>query len=420
LLVLASLVGVVVSIAAWAFLELVYYIQQWVFTDIPEELGFDSTPLWWYLPVLAIAGLVTAFAIQVLPGQGGHIPAEGLNAGPTEPIEVPGVILAALASIGLGLVIGPEAPLIAIGGGIGIFAARQLRKDAPAEMGTLLGAAAAFAALAFLFGSPIIAAVILIEATGLGGPRLPVVLVPGLLASGIGSLVWIGLGSVTGLSTSNIALTALELPDYPRPDVVDFGWTILLAAGVAVVTFVIFRLAKETQGPATRRPFLLLPAIGLVVAGLAIAFSKATDKNVSNVLFSGQDAIGDLVADSGSWSLSALALLIAFKGLAYGLSLGSFRGGPTFPALFLGAAAGLMAAQLPGFSVTPAVSVAIGAAVVAVLQLPLSATVLAVVLTAGSGAGAGPLIIVGVVVAYLITLALTARQAPEGESEMPA
>jgi H+/Cl- antiporter ClcA len=420
LLVLASLVGVVVSIAAWAFLELVYYIQQWVFTDIPEELGFDSTPLWWYLPVLAIAGLVTAFAIQVLPGQGGHIPAEGLNAGPTEPIEVPGVIVAALASIGLGLVIGPEAPLIAIGGGIGIFAARQLRKDAPAEMGTLLGAAAAFAALAFLFGSPIIAAVILIEATGLGGPRLPVVLVPGLLASGIGSLVWIGLGSVTGLSTSNIALTALELPDYPRPDVVDFGWTILLAAGVAVVTFVIFRLAKETQGPATRRPFLLLPAIGLVVAGLAIAFSKATDKNVSNVLFSGQDAIGDLVADSGSWSLSALALLIAFKGLAYGLSLGSFRGGPTFPALFLGAAAGLMAAQLPGFSVTPAVSVAIGAAVVAVLQLPLSATVLAVVLTAGSGAGAGPLIIVGVVVAYLITLALTARQAPEGESEMPA
>jgi H+/Cl- antiporter ClcA len=420
LLVLASLVGVVVSIAAWAFLELVYYIQQWVFTDIPEELGFDSTPLWWYLPVLAIAGLVTAFAIQVLPGQGGHIPAEGLNAGPTEPIEVPGVILAALASIGLGLVIGPEAPLIAIGGGIGIFAARQLRKDAPAEMGTLLGAAAAFAALAFLFGSPIIAAVILIEATGLGGPRLPVVLVPGLLASGIGSLVWIGLGSVTGLSTSNIALTALELPDYPRPDVVDFGWTILLAAGVAVVTFVIFRLAKETQGPATRRPFLLLPAIGLVVAGLAIAFSEATDKNVSNVLFSGQNAIGELVADPSSWSLSALALLIAFKGLAYGLSLGSFRGGPTFPALFLGAAAGLMAAQLPGFSVTPAVSVAIGAAVVAVLQLPLSATVLAVVLTAGSGAGAGPLIIVGVVVAYLITLALTARQAPEGESEMPA
>ena len=64
-----------------------------------------------------------ALAIVRLPGSGGHIPAKGLSAGPTQPIEVPGVILAALASIGLGLVIGPEAPLIAIGGGLGLLRA---------------------------------------------------------------------------------------------------------------------------------------------------------------------------------------------------------------------------------------------------------------------------------------------------------
>ena len=51
---------------------------------------------------------------------------------------------------------------------------------------------------AFLFGSPIIAAVILIEAAGLGGPRMTLVLIPGLLAAGIGSLVSIGMGSLTG------------------------------------------------------------------------------------------------------------------------------------------------------------------------------------------------------------------------------
>ncbi len=75
--------------------------------------------------------------------------------------------------------------------------------------------------------------------------------------------------------------------------------------------------------------------------------------------------------------------------------------------MFLGAAAGLMAAQLPGFSITPAVAVCIGAAVVAVLRLPLSAVVLATLLTSSGGVGAGPLIIVGVVVAYLTTLALS-------------
>jgi H+/Cl- antiporter ClcA len=414
LLVLASLVGVVVSVAAWGFLEVVYYIQRWVFTDIPEDLGYDSTPLWWYPPILALAGLLTALAIVRLPGTGGHIPAEGLKTEPTQPIELPGVVAAGLASIGLGLVIGPEAPLIAIGGGLGIFAARRLRHDAQAEVSTLLGAAAAFAALAFLFGSPVIAAAILIEATGIGGSRLPLLLVPGLLASGIGSLTWLGLGSITGLSTSDISLATLELPDFARPDVSDFGWTILLAAAVAVATFAIFRLAAETQLAAKRKPFLVLPAVGLLVSGLAIGFSEAADKDVANVLFSGEDAIGPLVGDAGAWSLGALALLVACKGIAYGLSLGSFRGGPVFPALFLGAAAGMMAAKLPGFDLTPAVAVGVGASIVSVLRLPLSACVLAVVLTGSAAPGAGPLIIVGVVVAYLSTLALSERASARG------
>ena len=41
-----------------------------------------------------------------------------------------------------------------------------------------------------------------------------------------------------------------------------------------------------------------------------------------------------------AWSLGALTLLIACKALAYGMSLSSFRGGPIFPAMFIGAAAG--------------------------------------------------------------------------------
>jgi chloride channel protein, CIC family len=411
LLVLAAVVGVVVSLAAWGFLELVFHLQRWVYTNIPEDLGYDSPPLWWSLPILALAGVVAAFAIVRLPGRGGHIPAEGLNPAPTQPIEVPGVILAAVATIGLGMVLGPEAPLIAMGGGLGLYAIHLTRRDAPEEVGTVIAASATFAALAFLFGSPIIAAVILIEAAGLGGSRLPLVLVPGLLASGIGSLIWIGMGSWTGLSTSAISISPLHLPTFPQPDLVDFGWTILLAGAVAVVTFAIFRIARKTHRVAARRPFLILPAIGIAVSGLAIAFSQATDKGVNEVLFSGQSSLGPLVANPGTWSLSTLALLIAFKGLAYGLSLGSFRGGPVFPSLFLGAAGGLMAAQLPGFSLTPAVAVGIGAAVVSVLRLPLAAVVLAVVLTFTAGPGAAPLIIVGVVVAYLATLALSAREA---------
>ena len=107
------------------------------------------------------------------------------------------------------------------------------------------------------------------------------------------------------------------------------------------------------------------------------------------------------------------ALWLALLALAYSLSLGSFRGGPVFPAMFLGAAAGLMAAHLPGFAITPAVAVGLGAAVVSVLRLPLSALVLAVVLTSKAGLGTGPLIIVGVIVAYLTTLGLSAHHGSE-------
>ena len=408
-LVLASVVGVIASLAAWCFLELIFYTQQWVFTDIPKDLGFDhGAPLWWYLPVLAIAGLLAAFAIARLPGNGGHVPAKGLSASPIQPIDLPGVLLAAIASIGLGLVVGPEAPLIALGAGLGFLTIRSLRRDAPPELGTLLASSGTFAAVSFLFGSPLIAAVILIEAAGLGGPRLPLVLIPGLLGAGIGSLVSIGMGSLTGLSTADISLSPVDLPSFARPDLVDFLWTIPFAAAIAVVTYAIFRLGREVQRIAAPRPFIALPAAGLLVAGLGIAFSQTTDHGVDQVLFSGQTALGPLVENPGAWSLSALALVLVFKGLAYGISVGTFRGGPTFPALFLGAAAGLMAAKLPGYELTPAVAVGLGAGVVSVLRLPLSAVVLATLATVHTGPGSGPLIIVGVVAAYLTVQALPA------------
>jgi H+/Cl- antiporter ClcA len=414
LLLIAAVVGIVVSLAAWCFLELVHQIQVGLFTDLPKDLGYDhGAPLWWSLPILLVAGVVTAFAIERLPGNGGHVPALGLHAGATQPIELPGVMLAALATIGLGVVLGPEAPLIALGGGLAILLIRTVRRDAPSQVALVMAAAGTFAAVSMLFDSPLIAALLVIEATGLGGSRLPVVLLPGLLAAGIGSLVSVGMGSWTGLSTSAYALGTLTLPHYARPTAAALGWSIALAIAVTVGALAIVRIGRSVADVAKGRAFLVAPVAGLVISGLAIAFASTTDKDVMQVLFSGQDTIGPMTASPAAWSLGTLALLILFKGLAWGVSLGSFRGGPTFPALLLGAAAGMMAARLPGFALTPAVAVGMGAAIVAVLRLPMSAVALAVLLTSGSGAGAGPLVIVGVVVAYMTMLAITGR--PSGE-----
>src|SRR5205085_10465692 len=165
---------------------------------------------------LAVGGVIAACAIERLPGNGGHVPAEGLKTGTIEPGWLPGIVLAALATLAFGLVLGPEAPLIAIGSGLGLFAVRRARGDAPEQAQALVAATGSFAAMAMSFDSPLIAAVILIEAAGIGGAAQRLIILPGLLGSAIGSLISIGMGSFTGLDTSAYSLGVLTLPHLAR------------------------------------------------------------------------------------------------------------------------------------------------------------------------------------------------------------
>ena len=126
------------------------------------------------------------------------------------------------------------------------------------------------------------------------------------------------------------------------------------------------------------------------------------------MLFSGQEAFGNLFGQAATVSLSTLVLLLLFKGLAWSISLGNFRGGPTFPAIFLGVAAGLMAQHLPGYAETQAVAALIGAACVSVLRLPLASVMIASLLCVNAGLAVTPLIVVAVAVAYLASETLTA------------
>ncbi len=419
MLVLISVIGVIVALAAWCYLEGLYQIQRELFTHLPHALGYQNgPPNWWYVVVLGVAGVLVALAITLLPGDGGHIPAKGLAAGgPASPRVLPGVILAGLASVGFGLVLGPEGPLIALGAGLAILLVTLSGRDVPPQSLMVIGAAGSFTALAFIFASPLIAAVILIEATGLGGPKLRVVLIPGLLAAGIGTLVSLGLGSFTGLSNSAYALGPLDLHSIGHLKIGEFGWTIALAIVVAVVTFFVMRSGLATYRFVSRRRLLvLLPIVAVIIAGIAIGFAEASGKSIDFVLFDGQGQLPGLVAQAGTWSLGTLLLLIVCKGVAYALSLGSFRGGPTFPAIFLGAAGGLLASHLPGFPAGAAVAVGIGAAVTCVLRLPLASVLLATLLTTKAGGSVEPLIVVGVVVSYVVTLLLSRPRSGATES----
>src|ERR1700691_2310568 len=380
LLVIAAIIGAPVSAAAYFFLALVSKMQGWIFTDLPKGLGFHGEPPWWPVPPLLLAGVLVALTIRYLPGKGGHSPADGFKAGegPPSPIELPGIVLAAFATLCLGVVLGPEAPLIALGGGLGVVAVRLLKRDAPARTQTVVAAAGSFAAISTLLGSPLTGAFLLMEASGLGGSMMELVLVPGLLAAGVGSLIFVGLDAWTGLGTFSLAIPGL--PHVGAPTLGEFGWA--LAVGVLAVPFglAIRWLGLFLRPHVERRMVLITPLVGLAVAGLAIAFAAGTGKGSSEVLFSGQSALGPFVSKSASYTVGALVLLLACKGLAYGVSLSGFRGGPTFPALFLGAAGGVALSHLPGLPLVDGIAIGIGAMSVVMLRLPLTSVLLATLL----------------------------------------
>jgi H+/Cl- antiporter ClcA len=411
LLVLGALIGMPVATVAYFFLAFVSKAQTWVFTTAPESLGFASAPTWWPVVPLVLCGLIVGLSLTYLRGTGGHEPAYGFHAGgAADPLDLPGIFVASLATLCLGAVLGPEAPLIAIGSGLGALAVKLIKRDAPAQATMVIAAAGSFAAIATLLGSPITGAFLLMEATGLGGALLGVILVPGLLAAGIGALIFVGLDNWTGLGA--FALAVPNLPEAGVPTVTEFLWAILIGVVAALLGAAISWGGRSLQPTVAAHRVLLTPLLGLAIALVAIVFSVLTDKDVSYVLFSGQDALPKLIDDAAAWSVGALVLLMVCKGLAYSLSLSGFRGGPVFPGMFIGAALGSMLSNLPGLSLIGGVGIGIGAMTVAMLGLPLVSVLLPSLLLASDAIEIMPLVIVGVVTSYVVSARLKPAPAP--------
>src|SRR5262249_8751623 len=159
------------SVIAYGFLALTAELQDAIFTDLPDDLFTGTTPAWWPLPWLVLCGVLTAALIRYLPGNGGHSPALGfqVRGGPPVDRELRGVVLAALATLSLGAVLGPEAPLIAIGGGLAALTVHLLDREAPPMALTIMASAGSFAAVSTLLGSPLLGAFLIMEAAGIGG-----------------------------------------------------------------------------------------------------------------------------------------------------------------------------------------------------------------------------------------------------------
>ena len=124
---LGALIGVPAGLVAAGFLALVNIVEDLLWTDLPDWLGHSSPP--WYLVIgVPVVGALVVFAARtLLPGDGGHSPIGGLSVKPSPLAYGPGVLLAAVATLSFGAVLGPEAPLIALGSVVGVAVATLAR-----------------------------------------------------------------------------------------------------------------------------------------------------------------------------------------------------------------------------------------------------------------------------------------------------
>jgi H+/Cl- antiporter ClcA len=237
-------------------------------------------------------------------------------------------------------------------------------------------------------------------------------LLPGFIASGTGALVFTGVNDWSGLHQQNLALPTL--PAYDTVRIADIGWCIVLALAVALAVVAFRRIAHVIAARAPARPVATIVIAGLLVGALAVVFRELADRPVDYVLFSGQSSMPELVAESSG---GVLLLVVLVKGLAYALSLGAgFRGGPVFPAIAIGTALGVAAADLlPGLDTTPAIAAGIAAATALVLQAPFTATLLASVLVGSTATEVAPIAVIASVVGVLVAIALPEPDAPTSE-----
>jgi H+/Cl- antiporter ClcA len=402
---IGAALGISAALVALAFLAVVHWLEHELWTSLPSALGLDTPPWWLILTIPVVGALLVWLARTALPGDGGHEPRGGISLAPTPIAYAPSVALAALGSLAFGLVLGPEAPLIALGSVVGMVAARIWKVTGPASQ--VVSTAGAFSAVSALFGGPVVAGALLLEAgVGLGSALIPVLL-PGAVAAAVGYVIIVGVGSWTGVPTSG--LTVPDLPAYPTTRIVDLALAIVIGLAVGLLVFVVKHLAAGVSGARPRvgtGPMLVLGA--LVVGGLTLLV-VAAGGSYEDVLFSGQTSLPSLLALTDE---KLILLILLAKALGYAICLGAgFRGGPVFPAMFVGTAAALLIGTPFAMSTTAILAIGAACGMAAFTRLIFSSLVFVILLEGPVGLGAIPAAVLGAVTAWLVGKFLDQRQA---------
>ncbi len=285
-MLVALIAGLVLAVAYLQFLD---YALDLLWTQIPKAINNETLDRIYTLVFLTVGASLVVW-LRRYTGVSGHSPLDGL-AVRTDPIRFSLISLAAVViSLFSGAVLGPEAGLIAMGTALGVWMAHLAKA---------------------------------------GGDEKDKFVKVGVLGAVIGLVVNLGAGGTIKIVSIPIELAWM-----------DFIWAIPVSI-VASLVIVAIRLPAyylrrwgDARPPHVYRGAIVGASVA-IVAIVGIAISKVDPRLI---LGSGEGYIGEMLEIT---SVSTLIVIIVAKGIAYSLCLGGgLRGGPIFPAVFIGGAVG--------------------------------------------------------------------------------
>lgn len=348
----------------------------------------------WWLPPIVILGfsLAVGLAIRYLQAptsmEGSLL--DELTGDPTRIRwrQLPATVLQSLVSLLSGAVVGPEGALGRFAGQIAEWYSERVR--IPAAMRGRLVFAAAASAYNGLLANPLFTAVLGADVAR-SSPSVWAAIPANLLGGAVGFAVF---QAVSGSGLANF----LDLGAVPEVVLVDYLWAVAFAIVgmlLAVVGAMGMQVAAAAFGRLANRPVERALVGGLILSVTAVLAPV--------LLFSGEDQIGEVVADPGAYGFWILLLMAAAKLALLAVSFKSgFLGGPTFPLIFAATCVALaISIQLPQLPF-----VFIEAGVLAGALMALFRTPLMVVLLTGFFLGANEQLFALIVVSVVTVVAL--------------
>ena len=336
------------------------------YESLSESLGIPRALF--TIVVATLGGLLVGLGLRYLGVHHGKSLQVEMAEGKVSYHGLPGFLLVALVGLVSGASVGPEGPLGHMGAALGSWLADK--RGYPAQKSRILALSGIAAAFGGFLGTPMAAAFMSMEFTGLLTTPIYANMIAATVASLIGA--WIIFSLTGALPTGATGFPQEGLLNLPGLlyavlfGLVGLGWAFLFKA--------MFGGLRQLAGSLDRFP-LLKPAVGGLLFGLVGAWLPLT-------LFSGEHELAHVLETGAQIGVLMLILLAVLKLFTLSVCLVTgFPGGFVFPLFFSAGALGYAIHLLLPFIPLPVCIIGMLAGIGgAVMRMPFTVILLLLVL----------------------------------------